>query len=64
MYKWLSNKEISTHYFRRFLVITLSMLSRIGTKTKPIQSQNEANFGLAPRLVLGVKKIMNLCFQC
>jgi len=57
MYKWLSNKEISTHYFRRFLVITLCMLSRIGGKTKP----NKANFRLAPRPVLGVEICSILC---
>ena len=40
MYKSLFNKEIQTLSIGRFPLMTLSKLSRIGTKTKP----NKANF--------------------
>ena len=44
MYKSLFNKEIQTLSIGRFPLMTLSKLSRIGSKTKPKQSQTKPIF--------------------
>ncbi len=44
MYKSGNNKEIRTPFFGRIPLMTLCILSGIGIKTKPIRTQNEANF--------------------
>ncbi len=42
VYKCLPDKEIRMLSIRRIPSMTLRILARIGTKTKPIQSQNKA----------------------
>ena len=47
MYKSLFNKEIQTLSIGRFPLMTLSKLSRIGSKTKPKQTQSGVVFDYA-----------------